>query len=103
MVWAFPVHPVLNKFGDVPDDLSHVVNSIGGDMQRSEMNGADVIDMIRRQGWHLYTLMSGCDPIRDSLPTLTVAHPQFSQGGGCSACTWVTPTNPISKIYLCRQ
>jgi hypothetical protein len=53
MVWAFPVHPVLNKFGDVPDDLSHVVNSIGGDMQRSEMNGADVIDMIRRQGWHL--------------------------------------------------
>lgn len=21
MVWALPVHPVLNKFGDVPDDL----------------------------------------------------------------------------------
>jgi len=39
--------------------------------------------------------MSGCDPIRDSLPTLTVAHPQFSQDGGRSACTSVIPTNPF--------
>jgi hypothetical protein len=49
-------------------------------------------------------LMSGCDPIRDSLPTLTVAHPQFSQDGKRSACTSVIPTNAISeqKRCLCR-
>jgi hypothetical protein len=40
--------------------------------------------------------MSGCDPSRDSLPTLTVAHPQLSQDGGYSASTSVIPTNAIS-------
>jgi hypothetical protein len=35
------------------------------------------------------------------LPTLTVAHPQFSQDGGRSACTSVIPINAISEQKIC--
>jgi polysaccharide pyruvyl transferase WcaK-like protein len=35
------------------DVLYYRERTSSGRMQRSEMNGADVIDMICRQGWHL--------------------------------------------------
>ena len=68
-----------------------------GRARTPETQGSDVIDMICRQGPHLKTWTSGCDPSLDSLPTVTVAPPQISQHGGRSAFTSVIPLTPLQN------